>query len=177
LLHALESMPDLFSKFGGHAQAAGLTLHAARVGEFRERFNHYAASLLTPDDFHPRLAVDAVAGLSDLNGHSVAEILHLGPFGHQNPPPLLAAMGVTIEGEPVLIKEKHLRVRVSQNGRSLVMKAWNFAGRISEFSPGRPLDIAFRLEDDAYSAARGYAPWQAVVKDVRPAIPCGASPR
>jgi hypothetical protein len=50
------------------------------------------------------------------------------------------------------------------------MKAWNFAERAHEFAPGAPVDIAFTLEDDAYSAARGYAPWQAILRDVRAAV-------
>jgi hypothetical protein len=43
------------------------------------------------------------------------------------------------------------------------------ADRAPEFAPGNRVDIAFKLEDDAYSAARGYAPWQATLRDVRPA--------
>ena len=43
LLEALESMPDLFTKFGGHRQAAGLTFPVDRLEEFRERFRAYAA--------------------------------------------------------------------------------------------------------------------------------------
>ena len=39
LLAAMDSMPDVFIKYGGHHHAAGLTMDAARVAEFRERFN------------------------------------------------------------------------------------------------------------------------------------------
>ena len=53
LLDALESMPELFTKFGGHRQAAGVTLDAARVEEFRERFRAYASERLTVADFEP----------------------------------------------------------------------------------------------------------------------------
>jgi single-stranded-DNA-specific exonuclease len=67
------------------------------------------------------------------------------------------------------MKEKHLRVTVRQNGRVLVLKAWNFAERAAEFEPGARVDVAFRLEEDAYSASRGYPGWAAVLKDVRPA--------
>jgi len=51
----------------------------------------------------------------------------------------------------------------------LRVKAWNFAERAAEFAPGVPLDVALQFEDDAYSAARGYAPWQTIVRDVKPA--------
>ena len=52
LLEALEPMPDLFSKFGGHRQAAGLTIAADRVEEFRTRFRAHAATKLTARRFH-----------------------------------------------------------------------------------------------------------------------------
>jgi single-stranded-DNA-specific exonuclease len=169
LLEAMEAMPDLFVRFGGHQHAAGVTLEAARVEEFRERFNAYAAARLTPEDFLPRLEVDAVVELGDLTEPGVQEVLGLAPFGHGNPPPLLAALDVEVAGPPVAMKEKHLRVTMRQNGRTIALKGWNFAGRAGEVAPGARVDITFTLEDDAYSAARGYPGWAAVLRDVRSA--------
>lgn len=167
LLGALESMPGLFAKFGGHAMAAGVTLDAARVEEFRERFHAYAAQRLTPADFAPRLRIDAEVELRELTDAAAAEALSLGPFGEGNRPPLLAAYGMEIFEPPVVMKEKHLRFRASQNGRALTMKAWNFSTRAADFVPGAKHDLAFGIEDDAYSASRGYAPWSATLKDIR----------
>ena len=169
LLEAMEAMPDLFVRFGGHQYAAGVTLEAARVDEFRQRLNAYAAARLTPEDFLPRLDVDAVIELGDITDPAIQEVLALAPFGHGNPPPLVAALDVEVAGQPVVMKEKHLRVMVRQNGRTLVLKAWNFAGRAGEMPPGARVDIAFTLEEDAYSAARGYPGWAAVLRDVRAA--------
>jgi single-stranded-DNA-specific exonuclease len=169
LLEAMEAMSDLFVRFGGHQHAAGVTLEAGRVGEFRERFNAYAAGHLTAEDFLPRMDVDAVVELSELTEAGVREVLTLAPFGHGNPPPLVAALDVEVAGQPVAMKEKHLRVTVRQGGRRLVLKAWNFAGRAGEMAPGAHVDITFTLEEDAYSAARGYPGWAAVLRDVRTA--------
>jgi single-stranded-DNA-specific exonuclease len=169
LLEAMEAMPDLFVRFGGHQYAAGVTLEAARIDEFRQRFNAYAAARLSPEDFLPRMDVDAVVELGDLADAAVQEVLALAPFGHGNPPPLVAALDVEVAGQPVVMKEKHLRVMVRQNGRALKLKAWNFAGRAGEMAPGARVDITFTLEEDAYSAARGYRAWAAVLRDVRAA--------
>jgi single-stranded-DNA-specific exonuclease len=169
LLQALEAMPDLFVRFGGHQHAAGVTLEASRVDEFRRRFNAYAAARLSPEDFLPRMDVDAVIDFGDLTDRCVQEVLALAPFGHGNPPPLLAALDVEVAAPPVVMKEKHLRVMVRQNGRTLALKAWNFAGRAGEMPPGARVDIAFTLEEDAYSAARGYPGWAAMLGDVRAA--------
>jgi single-stranded-DNA-specific exonuclease len=168
LLQALESMADLFVRFGGHEHAAGVTLDPARIDEFRLRFHTRAAACLQPDDFLPRLAIDALADLTDLTEPNIADVFTLAPFGHGNPPPLFAALGVEVTGTSPLGKEKHLKVMVRRNGRSLSLKAWNFVERLPELSAGARVDIAFALEEDAYSAARGYPPWSAVLRDVRP---------
>ena len=166
LLEALESMPDLFVKFGGHAHAAGVTLNPANIEEFRRRFNEFAASRLTPEDFLRRIEIDAVIQLRDLNEETTEELFRLAPFGHGNPAPMLAALSVEV-AHVAPLKEKHLRVTVRHNGRALTLKAWNFAERAGELAVGRQVDVAFQVEPDAYSAARGYPPWCAVLKDVR----------
>ena len=169
LLEALESMPDLFSRFGGHRQAAGVSMPSEMVPEFRKRLEAYARQRLTPADFHPRLAIDAVVDLKELTtGPAVAEILGLAPFGFGNPPPVLAILDAQVAATPVVLKEKHLRVQLRQNGRNLLSKAWNFADRASELPAGAHMDAAFCIEEDPYSESRGWGGWAAVLKDVRP---------
>jgi single-stranded-DNA-specific exonuclease len=176
LLAALESMPDLFHRFGGHEHAAGVTLDPLRIPEFRTRFNAYAAGLLTPDDFIPELAVDAAIDLTHLNERSIGDVFSLAPFGKGNPAPVFAALNAEVAGPPAVWKEKHLRVAVRHNGRTLSLKAWNFAERLADFAPGARVDVAFTLEEDAVSAARGYPGWAAILKDVRGATRGEAAP-
>ena len=167
LLEALESMRDLFVRFGGHKHAAGVTLEAGRVDEFRDRFNARAAASLGLEDFVPRLDIDAVVRLTEIDEAAAEGVFALAPFGHGNPQPVFAALDVEVAGPPVVMKEKHLRVTVRENGRTLTLKAWNFAGRAGELAPGARVDVAFALEEDPYSAARGYPAWAAILRDVR----------
>jgi single-stranded-DNA-specific exonuclease len=170
LLDALESMPDLFTRFGGHRQAAGVSLAAELVPEFRRRLNIYAGARLTPADFQPQLAIDATVSLKDLTtGPAIQELLGMAPFGFGNPAPVLAILGAEVAGPPVIMKEKHLRVHLRQGGRSLFPKAWNFAERAADFAVPGPLDAAFSVEEDQYGQDRGFANWAAVLRDVRPA--------
>src|SRR5579883_1371059 len=163
LLDALDSMRDLFLRYGGHSHAAGVTLDVVRVEEFRERFQACAAARLKPEDFEPRLEIDAVLELTELTDAAIGELFRLAPFGHGNRAPMLAARNVAISGPPALWKEKHLRVLVRQNRRTLILKAWNFAARAAEMPAGATVDIAFQIEEDAYTG------WSAVLRDVRPA--------
>jgi single-stranded-DNA-specific exonuclease len=167
LLDALEAMPDLFGKFGGHRQAAGVTLPSARVDEFRERLRTYAAERLTPADFERELPVDAEIAFEEVHDRSVAEILSLAPFGFGNPAPVFAARGVEVAAPPEIRNEKHVFLRLRSNGRVIRVKAWNFAERAAELVPGARIDAALQFDEDSYSAARGYAPWQAILRDVR----------
>jgi len=169
LLDALESMPELFTRFGGHRQAAGVSLAADLVPEFRRRLNAYAGERLTPADFQPQLQLDVVVGLRELTtGPAVQELLSMAPFGFGNPAPLIAVLGAELASAPVVMQEKHLRVHLRQDGRSLFPKAWNFAGRVADFPLNTSLDAAFSLEEDTYGADRGFANWAAVLRDVRP---------
>ena len=169
LLDALESMPDLFRKFGGHKYAAGLTLDSARVPEFRRRFLEFAASRLTPDDLRPVFEIDAPIYLNELTDAAVGDLFGLAPFGMGNREPVLAVIGAEVAGPPTVMKEKHLRAQLRQNGRMVTVKAWNFAERAAELEQGRRVDVVIQVEEDAYSASRGYSPWSAVLKDVRAA--------
>jgi len=161
LLNALESMGDLFVRFGGHSHAAGVTLDPGRVAEFRQRFNAYAAGCLRPEDLERAEEIDAVLELREIDERSVQSTFALAPFGHGNPQPLFAALDVEVAGPPKLWNEKHLKVMVRQNRRTLLLKAWEFAGRAAELPAGGRVDVAFRLEEDAFSG------WAAVLKDVR----------
>jgi single-stranded-DNA-specific exonuclease len=167
LLEALESMPDLFIRFGGHRQAAGVALQAERVGEFRERLNAWSSARLTPDDFMPQIDIDAPLAFTEIGERGIAEVLSMAPFGCGNPSPVFAAFGVEVAGSAIVWKEKHLRVNFRQNGRTVTFKAWNFAPRLEEFAPGRRLDVAFCFESDDYWLSQGQPGWCAVLKDVR----------
>jgi len=169
LLDALESMPDLFTRFGGHKHAAGVGLPADRVPEFRDRLNRYAAQLLTPADLEPSIQIDAFVSFSDLFNGCVTEVLDLAPFGFGNASPTFGMRDLEVCSPPEVWNYKHVKLRLKQNGRVFQSKAWNFADRIPELPAGARVDAAVSFEPDTHSAARGYAPWCIEVKDVRPA--------
>ena len=169
LLEALESMPQLLLRFGGHRQAAGLTLSLDRVEEFRIALGAYAAERLTVADFVSEIAIDAELELREVNECSVEELLAMEPYGCGNARPVFAVLGAEVAGTPAVWRDKHLMVNLRQNGRMLTLKAWQFAERAAELAPGARVDAALCLERDDYALTRGYPGWCAVLKDVRAA--------
>ena len=170
LLEALESMADLFVKFGGHTHAAGVTLRADRRGRVPRPLQRVRAVQTGAEDFLPRLEIDALIDFAEIDDRSVAEIFRLAPFGCGNPAPLFAALNVEVLAPPAIWKEKHLRLAIRQNGRNMSLKAWNFAERAGELAPRMRIDAAFTFEEDSYSAAQNGQPWGAVLRNFRPAI-------
>jgi single-stranded-DNA-specific exonuclease len=167
LLEALESMQELFIRFGGHRQAAGLTLEAGRIEEFRRRLQRYAAERLRPEDLIPRQEFDARLRLDEIGDALASDLQRLAPFGFGNPAPLFAVEGVEVAGEPVAFKENHLRLRLRQRGRTVWVKAWNFRERLGELGPGAKIDAAIQVDADPLAAARGYPSWSLALRDVR----------
>ena len=118
----MDSMPDLFIKYGGHHHAAGLTMDAARVPEFRERFNQFAAHWLTCDDFCPTVEIDACLDFADLHEGIFRDVQQLAPFGNSNPEPLFAILNGEVASPPVLWKEKHMKLVLKQERRTVVFQ-------------------------------------------------------
>jgi len=167
LLEALESISDLLVQFGGHRQAAGVTLAIGRVPEFRERLNAIACERLSDEDLAPVLEIDARLDLEEVTDRAVAEVFSLAPFGLGNPLPVFAVLGAGVAGAPMVMKDRHLRFRLRQGAKTLPVKAWNFAPRIEELRDRASVDVALHFEQDTYSAKRGYQGWSAVVRQVR----------
>src|SRR5450755_2318115 len=66
LLHALESCPELFSRYGGHAHAVGFALPCANVEQLRKHLDGYARARLTPADFEPQITFDRELPLAEI---------------------------------------------------------------------------------------------------------------
>jgi len=113
LLNALESCADLFSRYGGHAHAVGFSLPTARVESLRAHLDKYARQSLTLEDFQPSLTIDAELPLDQVTPELFQVLRRLEPFGVGNPEPLFMARNVCLKAPPRIIKERHVKLRLS----------------------------------------------------------------
>jgi single-stranded-DNA-specific exonuclease len=151
MLAALEHCSDVFIRFGGHKQAAGLTMEAARVPEFRARINAYADRVLEPDQLRPRLRIDGPLSLKAITPDFMRDLDTLGPFGMANPRPVFHATGVEIVDGPRPLKERHLKMTFSQDGRRFRAIAWRAAERAEFLNQNRAgVNLAFSLEKNEF---------------------------
>jgi single-stranded-DNA-specific exonuclease len=152
MLGALERCGHLFIRFGGHKQAAGLTMEAARVRELRLAVNEVADETLGPEDLMPRLRIDGDLTFRGITGSVAAGVSSLAPFGAGNPRPVFATRGVEIIDGPRKLKDRHLKMALRQDGRIFRAIAWRAAERHESLAEqkGR-LDVAFSLEQNQYN--------------------------
>jgi len=152
MLGALERCAHLLSRFGGHRQAAGLSLDAARIKELRLAVNEVADETLGPEDLMPRLRIDGDLTFRGITGGVAAGVSSLAPFGAGNPRPVFAARGVEITDGPRKLKERHLKMALKQDGRIFRAVAWRAAERHDDLAEHKgSLDVAFSLEQNQYN--------------------------
>jgi single-stranded-DNA-specific exonuclease len=165
LLAALEDCADVFLRFGGHKQAAGMALESARVPELRRRLCAVANDRLGPDDLVPRLRIDARLGLREISSDVVAALLTLGPFGAANPRPVFRAWPVELLQPPRRLKDRHLSLVFKQDGRAFRGIAWRAIDREDYLTAHRSgLELAYSLEQSEF---RGEMTTELTVADVR----------
>lgn len=155
MLAALESCGEVMTRFGGHKQAAGLTMEAGRIRELRSGVNAYADVCLTPDDLRPRLWIDGALSFRGINAQVASELTALAPYGAGNPTPVFRASRVEIVDGPRRIKERHLKMAFRQEGRIMRGIAWRASERESFVAEHKSsIDLAFSLEQDLWNGER-----------------------
>lgn len=161
LLDALEGMRELFTKFGGHAHAAGVTLPADRVDELRDRLFQFGLEVLQPEDLRTVVNIDAMLNFHEVDDRLWLALGDIAPFGMHNPRPLFGARGAELAGPPQVWKEKHLRLAVKQGTRTFLMKAWGMAELSEDLAGATHVDVAFEIE-------RGWKEgWDLIARRVR----------
>ncbi len=167
LLNALESCPELFEQFGGHAAAAGMKIRSENIESVREALNLYAENSLTDDQLQPELKIDARVLPQTLSLQMVQELAQLEPFGAGNPKPIFVTNGLHLRDEPFVMKEKHLKFWLDDGeGRRFEAVWWDGVERSSgrTLEPGSRIEMAYTAEVNTWQSNRRL---QLVVEDLR----------
>lgn len=162
---AIEECADLLEQYGGHTFAAGLTLPLDNLEAFKIRFNEIVSSRILPDQLIPMINIDMLLELDSLSPKFYNILRQMGPFGPGNMTPVFESRNLSISGKPVIMKEKHIKFDVRQNG-SPTYTAVGFG--MSQFYPdlvnGRPFSICYTLEENNF---RDKKTLQLSLKDIK----------
>lgn len=149
LFDAVDSCRDLLTRYGGHPMAAGLSMPADRIEEFRRRINAFAAGIGRPMPV-PVLSIDCLLKPRELSLEITRAMRLLEPFGTGNPEPVFGLKDLVITDITPVGGGKHLRVSVSGDG--CTVRCMKFRTTLKEFGyrPGDRVDLAVTLQEREY---------------------------
>ena len=153
LLNGLTACADLFEKFGGHSHAAGITIRPERIAEFRRRLNEHAASCLTEEDLEHSVAIDMELPADQVTFQFARELEKLEPFGAGNARPVFATRNLRCLSEPVVLKDKHLKLRLAgPQNRPLEAVWWNCIESVGETPQVKgSIELAYAIETSVWN--------------------------
>lgn len=163
-LHAaLAACQEHLLGFGGHHQAAGLSLAPESLDALRADFLKAVAAQLGATSPSPTLRLDGELSFKDIHQELLKELTLLGPFGCGNPEPVFSSPPLDVKARRVFgANHVLLEVRDPDAAVTLRAKAWRMAEEIGADVTGRKLTLAFTPRLDTYN---GLASIELRVKD------------
>jgi single-stranded-DNA-specific exonuclease len=167
IIEVIEACGDLLERFGGHAQAAGLTVRNENLDALEERLERLAAERMTGERLEPETVVDMRLPQSLLTLDFARRVKRLAPFGEGNPEPIFLFEGARVEEvRPVGSDGKHLKLALSvPGGRVYDAIGFSLAEKIPGLVSGDMLDILFQLDENEWN---GSVNLQLKLLDMRP---------
>lgn len=154
VIKALEQCAELFEKFGGHDQAAGLTIRNDRIDAFLERFGRIVNEELKERETVPELPIDAELHPQDLSVELVRAMSELAPFGEGNPEPVFRLTGFEIvEARTVGKDDKHWKLALRHASADSVFDAvgWSMKALHPDLAPGHQVSFVCQLEENSWN--------------------------
>jgi len=151
LFETLKSCADHLKKFGGHRQAAGLTLSLEKKKAFEEAFDQAVRAGLSEEQFTPFIRVDAAIEARFIQERLVEELETLAPFGQGNPEPVFWAKEMTVFNCQK-VGSDHLKLKF-KTGENL-LEAIGFGMGTLEISPAASVDCVFSCQFNEWRGNR-----------------------
>ncbi len=148
---ALELCSDLFTKFGGHPAAAGLSMEKEKLEEFREKFEKVVSEQIQPHQIEPSITIDSVVRIDDLDKDFFNFHRKLAPFGPQNMKPVLVLKNLKITGfvKTMGKENSHLKFFIKQESTGKNIECVGFKlGKYADEFRKKTFDIAFTAEEN-----------------------------
>lgn len=171
IFDALVKCKDLMTKFGGHEQAAGLSMNMENIDELRKRVNEIADYNLSQEDLIENVKVEYELQEGQVDLKLVDDLHLLEPFGMSNPTPRFIMRDLLLSNIGFVgAAKQHLKLTL-QKDHVYEAIGFNMAYLADDFTRGDKVDVLFQLDENNYNNNRKV---QFLLKDVRMAHPKSA---
>ena len=165
LFDALMDSEELLTEFGGHSQAAGLSVNRSCIGEFKNKINAFAKENINVEELVPKLRIDC-----NLDGQSVtmsaAKMMEgLAPFGEGNEQPVFSMMGLKVISASAMGADgRHLRMKLSDGRNAFFAVGFGMSEYLEHIKEGDFVSIAFSMNINTYQGTENL---QLILKDIK----------
>lgn len=142
--------PHLIKKFGGHAMAAGLTLAADGLDEFRQRFDQVCRKYLSEDQLQQIIETDGQLQPADFNFELAQQLRMAGPWGQSFPEPIFHGLFQIVSQR--IVGERHLKLMLRLEETNQMYDAIWFGVDLEEWPDTQTewLQVAYQLDINEY---------------------------
>ncbi|MCK8059053.1 MULTISPECIES: single-stranded-DNA-specific exonuclease RecJ [unclassified Fusibacter] len=164
IFDALLSQKQWLSKFGGHEQAAGLSLMRENLPALLEGLKTFNQKHLTADLLVQKLKLDKRLHSREINHDLLSDLDLLEPYGLGNPRPVFRYDHLKVENAKMIGKDaSHLKLAINENYRLLEALQFKYGDRLVPKRNSR-VDLAFQLELNSFNGVESI---QLLLKDIR----------
>ncbi len=151
IIEALEKHKDLFEKYGGHDQAAGLSIKKERFEEFKKIMNEEVSAIL-PEEIIKLIEIDAEIDSVEINEKIARELSMLEPFGAGNQPPVFYAKNLEIIDKKLVGKTgAHMKLWFKREKGILEAIGFGLGEKYTEIKIGDKIEAVFNIEEDSWN--------------------------
>jgi single-stranded-DNA-specific exonuclease len=155
LHRSLGKTKDLFTRFGGHDLACGITMELKDFDEFLHRMNEMAGEVLTDEDLVKKYMYDIEISFDEIDDNLIRDIDMLRPFGMENPAPSFVTRGCMLEGVKRLKQGLHAKMFLKKDGIVMEGILFNISGdKDALLYPGNTVDILYDLSINLWMGRR-----------------------
>jgi single-stranded-DNA-specific exonuclease len=148
---AIGKCGDLVEQFGGHKYAAGLSIKSENLPAFMERFEAIVQEDISEHSLVPEIEYDVELNLTDITKDFYQSILKLAPFGPGNMLPVFKTSNLCAQGNARILKEKHLKIQVYQNGLHMDGIGFGLADAYNYVSGNNRFHAAYCIEENTFN--------------------------
>ncbi|MDY0405479.1 single-stranded-DNA-specific exonuclease RecJ [Virgibacillus sp. 179-BFC.A HS] len=157
-------LKEVFTNFGGHSQAAGMTLPLENIDKLRDGLHQIISRDLTEDDFKQELVIDASLRPSEINLDLISDLNLLAPFGMKNSKPVFHVMGVSADMRKLGNEKKHLKLQLKSDDKSLEGIGFGLGEFCDYITPNAKLSVVGHLSINEWNGIRKP---QLILQDLR----------
>ncbi|KKP56987.1 MAG: Single-stranded-DNA-specific exonuclease [Candidatus Moranbacteria bacterium GW2011_GWF1_34_10] len=155
IIETIEACSELLIKYGGHSQAAGITIKNENLEKFYDKMAGIIDEKLKGEDLAPEIKFDLELKSEDIGVGLVDDLKKMEPFGQGNELPVFMIKELIIQDLKWLGNgEKHLKLFVRpKDGSPKVFEAigFNMIDKFKELKIGDEINLLFNLEEDEWN--------------------------